>query len=68
MTPHGLTQIDAAKADGRWKAAYAPMRSASIKTVPADLHAAIRATPRANEKFLTLGRANLFALRWCRAP
>jgi len=62
MTPHGLKPIDAAKADGRWKAAYAPMRSASIKTIPADLRAAIQANPRANEKFLTLGRANLFAL------
>ncbi len=62
MTPHGMKQIDAAKADGRWKAAYAPMRSASAETTPADLRAAIRANPRANEKFLTLGRANLFAL------
>jgi uncharacterized protein YdeI (YjbR/CyaY-like superfamily) len=62
MTPHGQKQIDAAKADGRWKAAYAPMRSASAETTPADLRAAIRANARANEKFLTLGRANLFAL------
>ena len=29
MTPHGRKQVDAAKADGRWDAAYAPMRSAS---------------------------------------
>ena len=29
MTPHGQRQVDAAKADGRWDAAYAPMRSAS---------------------------------------
>ena len=28
MTPHGQKQIDAAKADGRWDAAYAPIRSA----------------------------------------
>src|SRR4051812_43983687 len=27
MTTHGQRQIDAAKADGRWAAAYAPMRS-----------------------------------------
>ena len=26
MTPHGQRQVDAAKADGRWDAAYAPMR------------------------------------------
>src|SRR4029453_5675433 len=29
MTPHGQRQVDAAGADGRWDAAYAPMRSAS---------------------------------------
>ena len=29
MTPHGQRQVDAAKADGRWDAAYAPIRSAS---------------------------------------
>ena len=29
MTPHGQRQVDAAKADGRWDAAYAPMRSAT---------------------------------------
>jgi uncharacterized protein YdeI (YjbR/CyaY-like superfamily) len=62
MTPHGQKQIDAAKADGRWKAAYAPIRSASAKTIPADLRAAIEANRRANDKFLTLGRGNLFAL------
>ena len=26
MTPHGQRQVDAAKADGRWDAAYAPVR------------------------------------------
>ena len=26
MTPHGQRQVDAAKADGRWAAAYAPIR------------------------------------------
>ena len=27
LTPHGQRQVDAAKADGRWDAAYAPIRS-----------------------------------------
>src|SRR5687767_345681 len=36
MTPHGQRQVDVAKADGRWDAAYAPMRSASAETLPAD--------------------------------
>jgi uncharacterized protein YdeI (YjbR/CyaY-like superfamily) len=62
MTPHGQRQIDAAKADGRWAAAYAPMRSATKETVPADLRAAIAASPNALKTFDTLGRGNLFAL------
>ena len=62
MTPHGQRQVDAAKADGRWHAAYAPIRSATTDTVPDDLRAAIDASPRARRTFLTLGRLNLFAL------
>jgi uncharacterized protein YdeI (YjbR/CyaY-like superfamily) len=62
MTPRGQRQIDAAKADGRWAAAYAPMRSATAATVPDDLRAAIEANPRARKTFATLGRQNLFAL------
>ena len=62
MTPHGQRQVDAAKADGRWDAAYAPIRSASAATVPADLRAAIDANPRARKTFETLGKMNLFAL------
>ncbi len=34
MTPHGQKHIDAAKADGRWDAAYAPIRSSSPDTIP----------------------------------
>lgn len=62
MTEHGQRHIDAAKADGRWDAAYAPMRMATVDTVPADLRAAIRASPKAQKTFLALDRANLFAL------
>ena len=62
MNPPGQRQIDAAKADGRWDAAYAPIRSATAATIPADLRAAIDANPRAQETFKTLGRVNLFAL------
>ena len=62
MTPHGQRQVDAAKADGRWDAAYAPMRSATIDTIPADLRAAIEARPKARRVLRTLGRQNLFAL------
>ena len=62
MTPHGQRQVDAAKADGRWDAAYAPMRSASTATIPDDLRAAIDASPKARATFSTLGRQNLFSL------
>lgn len=62
MTPHGQEQVDAAKADGRWDAAYAPIRSASVASIPPDLRAAINANPRALKTFATLGRMNLFAL------
>ncbi len=62
MNPHGQRQVDAAKADGRWDAAYAPIRSTTEATIPADLRAAIDARPRATETFKKLGRMNLFAL------
>jgi uncharacterized protein YdeI (YjbR/CyaY-like superfamily) len=62
MTPHGQRHIDAAKADGRWDAAYAPIRSATEATIPDDLRASIDASPRARRTFRTLGRQNLFAL------
>jgi uncharacterized protein YdeI (YjbR/CyaY-like superfamily) len=62
MTPHGQRQIDSAKADGRWDAAYAPIRSTTHATIPDDLRAAIEANPRARKTFQTLGRMNLFAL------
>nr|WP_298728882.1 YdeI/OmpD-associated family protein [uncultured Steroidobacter sp.] len=62
MTPHGQKHIDAAKSDGRWDAAYAPMRSASADTIPEDLRAAIYANARARKTFESLNRQNLFAL------
>ncbi len=62
MTPHGQAQIDAAKQDGRWDAAYAPIRSASPDKLPPDLLKAIRANAKARATFKTLNRMNLFAL------
>ena len=62
MKPPGHRQVDAAKSDGRWDAAYAPMRAATEATIPDDLRAAIEAEPRARKTFKTLGRQNLFAL------
>lgn len=62
MTRHGQRHVAAAKADGRWDAAYAPIRSATADTLPDDLRAAIEKNPRARKTFRTLGRQNLFAL------
>jgi len=59
MTPHGQTHVDAAKADGRWDAAYA---SGSKMEMPADLLAAIEASPEALATFRTLNAANRYAL------
>jgi uncharacterized protein YdeI (YjbR/CyaY-like superfamily) len=62
MTEHGLRQIELAKADGRWSAAYAPIRKASADNLPPDLMKAINASARARKTFATLSRQNLFAL------
>ena len=62
MTPHGQAQIDAAKKDGRWRAAYAPIRSISADKLPPDLLKAIRANAQARKTFSTLSRMNLFSL------
>jgi len=62
MTPHGQRVVDAAKADGRWDAAYAPMRDTTAATVPRDLRAAIDANTSAQRTFRSLNKQNLFAV------
>ena len=62
MKPPGQRQVDAAKSDGRWDAAYAPIRATTDASIPDDLRAAIDANPRARKTFQTLRRMNLFAL------
>jgi len=59
MTPAGLAQIEAAKADGRWERAY-PRQSTA--TVPDDLQAALDADPAAAAHFATVNAANRFAV------
>ncbi|WP_417578799.1 YdeI/OmpD-associated family protein [Pelagibacterium sp.] len=59
MRPPGLAQIEAAKSDGRWDAAYA---SGSEFTMPEDFLAAVAANPEALTTYQTLNRANLYAL------
>jgi uncharacterized protein YdeI (YjbR/CyaY-like superfamily) len=55
----GKTQVETAKADGRWDAAYAP---ASKAEVPADLQAALDQSPEAAAFFSTLSGANRYAI------
>ncbi len=62
MTPHGQKLVDAAISDGRWAAAYAPIRNATAETVPADVRSAIEANPQALKTFRALSKHNLFAL------
>ena len=59
MRPAGRAAVDAAKADGRWTAAYAPTSEAEA---PADLRAAIAADPAAQAMFDVLTKTNRFAL------
>ena len=59
IAPAGLAEIDAAKADGRWDAAYAPSSTADI---PGDLAEALDADPRARAFFDTLTGANRYAI------
>ncbi len=60
MTPHGMKHVEAAKADGRWDAAYRIKGS----TAPDDLMAAIDAEPQARATFDTLTAQNRFALTY----
>ncbi|WP_404334328.1 YdeI family protein [Sphingomonas sp. MMS12-HWE2-04] len=59
MQPSGQLEIDKAKADGRWDAAYA---SASKAAVPPDLQEALDAHPKAAAFFATVTGANRYAI------
>jgi len=59
MQPGGLREVERAKADGRWDAAYEP--STTI-TVPEDLQAALDRNPAAAEAFSKLTRANRYSV------
>jgi len=59
MHRSGEDDIRQAKADGRWKAAYAGRASAEI---PADLANALKANPRAQAMFQTITGANRYSI------
>ena len=58
MTEHGLKEVEAAKADGRWDRAYRIKGNA----LPPDLQAAIDAEPKARAMLDKLTAQNRFAL------
>lgn len=57
MRGPGMAEIAAAKADGRWDAAYEPARTA---TVPPDLAAALARDERARRRYESLGRTDRY--------
>nr|WP_322755927.1 YdeI/OmpD-associated family protein [Frankia sp. Cas3] len=59
MRPAGLAEIERAKTDGRWDAAYDGWRSASV---PDDLTEALAANPAAEKFFATLDGQNRYAV------
>lgn len=58
MRPSGLLQVERAKADGRWDAAY----SQKAMVVPADLQAALDASPAAAATFTALSAQARFGI------
>ena len=59
MTAAGLAQVEAARADGRWDAAYPPQSTAQV---PPDLQAALDAEPAAKAFFATLTGAKRYSI------
>ena len=59
MQPAGQAQVDAAKADGRWAAAYAGSRTIEV---PDDLTRALRRNARARRAFEGLDSSNRYAI------
>jgi uncharacterized protein YdeI (YjbR/CyaY-like superfamily) len=59
MLPSGMREVEKAKADGRWEAAYS---SPSNSVVPDDLQAALDANAKASAFFATLNGRNRYAI------
>jgi uncharacterized protein YdeI (YjbR/CyaY-like superfamily) len=61
MQPAGLAQIEAAKADGRWQAAYS---SPADITEPPEFLAALNKNKKAKEFYANLSKSNRYAILW----
>lgn len=61
MKPSGMKEIEAAKADGRWEAAY---DSPANMEIPKDFLKELAKNPKAKDFFQTLNKTNLFSIGW----
>lgn len=61
MTPAGLKEVEAAKADGRWATAY---DSSANATVPAEFVEALARNAKAKQFYATLNKANLYSIAY----
>ena len=59
MSAAGRAEVDAAKADGRWDAAYS---GPSAMEIPDDFRVALQDHPQAAGTFATLNKQNLYAI------
>ena len=59
MRPAGLAEVERAKADGRWKAAYEGQKSSAV---PDDLRRELDARPKAKAFFEELSSQNRYAI------
>lgn len=61
MQPSGLAEVERAKADGRWQAAYSPPSRAEP---PEDFKTALAAEPKLQAAFAALDASNRYAMIW----
>jgi uncharacterized protein YdeI (YjbR/CyaY-like superfamily) len=61
MQPAGIAEVEAARQDGRWEAAYDSPRN---MTLPADFMMAIKENSQAQATFNTLNQTNLYTIAW----
>jgi uncharacterized protein YdeI (YjbR/CyaY-like superfamily) len=61
MKTEGLTEVEKAKADGRWDRAYAPP---SEMKIPDDFLKEVAKNKKAKAFFETLNKTNTFAIAW----
>jgi uncharacterized protein YdeI (YjbR/CyaY-like superfamily) len=61
MQPSGITQVTAAKKDGRWDLAYDSSKNMSV---PEDFLSELQKHKKAFDFFKTLSKANIYAIAW----